>query len=136
MRRRAAAPILVLAVAACGTTAREAAPLKCVVRVYFCTDVTCNAAGTNADVAAARRRLSARDDVWSVRFVSKAEALREMKRRHPAEVAALPSNPFPDALRVRPVKGADRARIADSVAAGKGGVERVAFAHDPICGGE
>jgi cell division protein FtsX len=133
--RRSSALILVVVASACGAAGREAAPLKCVVRVYFCTDTTCNAPATKPQEAAARRRLSARDDVWSVRFVSKAAALRQMKRRHPAEVAALPSNPFPDALRVRPIKGADRAAIAAAVPAGRGGVERVLFARDTTCAG-
>src|SRR5919201_1079467 len=110
--RRASTLILLLVVAGCGAAAREAAPPKCVVRVYFCTDVTCGAAATRAEVAAARRRLSAREDVWSVRFVSKAEALRTMRKRYPEEVAKLPSNPFPDALRVRPSRAPTGPRLS------------------------
>jgi cell division protein FtsX len=133
---RAVPAILVALIAGCGAAAREAAPLKCVVRVYFCTDDTCAAAATHAQVEAARARFRARDDVWSVRFVPKAEALRKMRERYPDEVAKLPSNPFPDALRVRPVEDADQARIAAAADAGRCGVERVAFGHDPICAGK
>ena len=133
--RAASALVLLLALAACGTAGREAAPLKCVVRVYFCTELTCGTAATRAEVAAARRRLNAREDVWSIRFVSKAEALRLMRKRYPEEVANLHSNPFPDALRVRPLKGADRAEIAAAAGSRRGGVERVAFPRDPTCVG-
>ncbi|TMK68749.1 MAG: FtsX-like permease family protein [Actinobacteria bacterium] len=52
------------------------------VRVYFCTPSTC----PNV-------------------FVSKGEALNEMRRREPAATKVLPSNPFPDALKVYPKSG-------------------------------
>lgn len=136
MTRRAATLVLVATTVGCGGAAREAAPLKCAVHVYFCTEDICGAAATRPDVAAARARFQARNDVWSVRFVSKAEALRRMKQRYPGMVAKLPANPFPDSLIVRPVKGADRDRIASSVTAAKGGVERVRFSHDPACAGD
>ena len=111
--------ILVALMAGCGATAREAAPLKCVVRVYFCTDDTCAAAATRVQVDAVRARFRASDDVWSVRFVSKSEALRRIREHYPDMVAKLPSNPFPDALVVRPVKGADQARIAATSMSGR-----------------
>jgi cell division protein FtsX len=58
-------------------------------------------------------------------FIPKAEALRRMRKRHPDPVPMLPSNPLPDALVVRPVKGVEQRRIATIVRDVQGGVERV-----------
>ena len=132
MRRSSTLTALLIA-AGCGAQAREAAPPKCVVRVYFCTEVTCGAPATNAEVHAATARFHARDDVWSVRFIPKAEALRRMRKQHPDLVPILPSNPLPDALVVRPVKGVEEARIATAVSEGEGGVERVKLAPEAVC---
>jgi cell division protein FtsX len=46
------------------------------------------------------RRLKHDERVARLRFVSKRQALAEMKRKHPDLFARLPSNPLPDALRV------------------------------------
>ena len=130
MRRRSIVLLIVLATG-CGTTPRRAAPR--VIHVYFCTDSTCSSAATRAQMKAAEARFRVRTDVWSVRFVPKAEALRTMKKRYPDEVAKLPSNPFPDALVIRPLAGSDRARIAGTVSPGAHGIERVVVARRPIC---
>jgi cell division protein FtsX len=78
-------------------------------------------------------RLRGREDVYSVRFVSKEEALRIMERRHPDAVAILPSNPLPDSLRVRAVKGASLARIAAAVHPRRAGVHDVNYRHSSKC---
>jgi cell division protein FtsX len=134
--RRISTLTVLLMAAGCGAQAREAAPTKCVVRVYFCTGVTCDSPATKAEEDAARARFRARDDVWSVRFIPKAEALRRMRKRHPDLVPMLPSNPLPDALVVRPVKGVEQRRIATTVREGQGGVERVKLTPGALCAGD
>jgi cell division protein FtsX len=47
-----------------------------------------------------QRRLANDERVVRVRFVSKRQALAEMRRKHPELFARPPSNPLPDALRV------------------------------------
>jgi cell division protein FtsX len=101
--------------------------------VFFCTADLCARAATRDQIRAVETRLRERDDVYSVRFVSKAAALREMKKRFPDEVGGLPSNPFPDSLRVRPLKGADLHRIAASVRS-RLGVHETRAPRDPGCG--
>jgi cell division protein FtsX len=124
----------VIVAAGCGAAGRTAAPPKCIVRVFFCTSDLCTRPATRDQIHAVEKRLRARDDVYSVRFVSKAAALREMKKRFPDEVAGLPSNPFPDSLRVRPVKGAAPSRIAASVRSRRMGVHEARSPRGPDCG--
>jgi len=45
-------------------------------------------------------------------FVSKEQSLRVMREKHPEEVAALPTNPFPNVLKVIPKRPEDVKRIA------------------------
>jgi cell division protein FtsX len=125
MRRVVYACLVGALVGGCGSAAREAAPKKCVLHVYFCTKDLCGRAATAEQMQRVEARLSARDDVYSVRFVSKDEALEIMRARHPAVVQQLPTNPLPDSLRVRPVKGRSIARIAGSVRARHAGVDQV-----------
>jgi cell division protein FtsX len=96
---------------------REAAPKECVLHVYF------GHSATRAEMKRAETRLRDRDDVYSVRFVSKQEALQIMRERFPAETENLMANPFPDALTVRPVKGASLEQIAADVRSGRDAVK-------------
>jgi cell division protein FtsX len=73
-------------------------------------------------------------DVYSVRFISKREALALMRRRFPAQTANLPSNPFPDSLRVRPVKGVAPSRIAAKIHRKKDGIDVVELPTASACG--
>jgi hypothetical protein len=59
------------------------------VRIYFCTDVSCDRAATKAQIITLSRGLGVDDDVYGVRFVDKREALRQMKKRYPDMVARL-----------------------------------------------
>jgi cell division protein FtsX len=121
---RAVVTVVVLLLVGCGS-AREGAPLGCIVHVYFCTDRTCATAATRGQIGRLETQLRARHDVYSVVFVSKKQALEIMRKRHPVLVQQLPFNPFPDALRVRPVKGTSPVLLASTIAAGQAGVERV-----------
>jgi cell division protein FtsX len=94
LTRIAAAAALAFVVAACGST-RHVAP-GCV-RVFFKPDAT------RASEQPVKKRLERDRRVTRIVFVSKAQALREMKRKQPDLFSTVPagSNPLPDALRVR-----------------------------------
>ena len=58
----------------------------------------------------------------------KAEALRQMKLKHPDEVAQLPTNPFPDALTVVPKQGDDIEKVAALFSSQPGnGIDKVDY---------
>jgi cell division protein FtsX len=101
--------------------------------VYFCTVDTCERGVTRAQVALVEKRLRGDRDVRSVRFISKEQALREMKRRQPAAVEALPTNPFPDSLSARPVKGVTAHALGQKVRSGSAGVDTVRWTRDRAC---
>jgi cell division protein FtsX len=134
MRRFAGAIAVALLATACGAAGREAAPAQCLVRVYFCTGDTCARPATRAQMRLVERRVRKRDDVYSVRFISKIAALRLMEKKHP-EMAQipLPANPLPDSLRIRPLKGVPPARIAAALPEGRTGVEHVRPPRASLC---
>jgi cell division transport system permease protein len=90
---------------------------KLEVKVYFCTDQTCPSQGyaTPKQINRVRIKLQSNPYVKSVVFVSKEQALLDMKKKHPDLVAALPSNPLPDAEVVTATKGEYTQRIAQSL---------------------
>lgn len=75
------------------------------VRVYFCTPSTCPKGATRAQENAVAERLSNDPRIKRVDYVSKEEALKQMREREPKAVAVLPQNPFPDALKIYPKSG-------------------------------
>jgi cell division transport system permease protein len=77
------------------------------VRVYFCTDSICDKGATKAQENAVAQRLNGDTRIRpnGVQFISKEAALRQMKKTQPEAVQALPSNPFPDALKIYPKSG-------------------------------
>ena len=83
-----------------------------VVHVYYCTNDTCAKDATTAQMNEVARIATASPLVKNVVFVSKADALRIMKQKHPEEVAALPTNPFPNALTVIPKRGEDVEKVS------------------------
>lgn len=81
---------------------------KLLVKVYFCTETTCEKPATDAQINAVRRKLDSMDGlVAKTTFVSKAEALDRMRKLTPEIVENLSSNPLPDAFEVKPHDGAD-----------------------------
>jgi len=100
-----------------------------VVHVYFCTDQTCPTEGyANAkQINRVRIQIQKSPLVKSVRFVSKEQALKEMRKTNPALVAHVPSNPLPDAFEITPVKGEYVDRIAASLRPTPAGVERITY---------
>jgi cell division transport system permease protein len=66
--------------------------------------------------------------VKSIRFVSKAEALKLMRQRNPELTKQLPGNPLPDAFEITPKRGEDVELIATKIPLGAGiGVEKVNY---------
>jgi cell division transport system permease protein len=99
-----------------------------VVHVYYCTDDTCAKEATTAQMNAVARTASSSSLVKRVDFVSKEDALRIMRQKHPEEVGALPTNPFPNALTVIPKSGDDVEKVAQLVRADpKLGVDKVDY---------
>src|SRR4029453_12884283 len=83
-----------------------------VVHVYYCTNDTCATEATTKQMNDVARLASHSPLVKRVDFVSKREALAEMKKKPPEEVGAHPTNPFPNALTVVPKKGDDVEKVA------------------------
>jgi cell division transport system permease protein len=83
-----------------------------VVHVYFCTPDTCAKEANTVQMDQAARLASSSPLVKKVVPVSKEEALAIMKKKHPEEVGALPTNPFPNALTVVPKRGEDVEKVA------------------------
>jgi cell division transport system permease protein len=79
------------------------------VRVYFCTESTCDKAATKAEETAVAARLNGdsriRPGRAGVTFISKEAALQQMQKTQPEAVRQLPANPFPDALKIYPKNG-------------------------------
>ncbi len=78
------------------------------VRVYFCTrsELNCNNQdATKAQEQAVAARLSGDTRVKRAVFISKERALEIMRQRQPEAVKVLPSNPFPDELKIFPKSG-------------------------------
>jgi cell division transport system permease protein len=89
------------------------------VRVYFDTNATAQ------QINKVRTQLAENDLVRSVTFVSKDEALRQMKRRRPQEVGILPYNPFPASFRVQPIRGEETENLTKTLAPLPDGVSKV-----------
>jgi cell division transport system permease protein len=82
---------------------------RLLVKVYFCTELTCGAEATEPQIEAVRERLRAMPEVRDVTFVSKEEGLEKMKRTQPDLVGGIVSNPLPHSLEVTP-RDADNVR--------------------------
>jgi cell division transport system permease protein len=73
------------------------------VNVYFCTQNRCGGNEANeTQINKVQDALTAMPQVKTVKFISKEEALALERKKHPAMVAQLPYNPFPNALKVYP----------------------------------
>ena len=113
-----------------GTWARswaEHAKGRLDVNVYLCTRTTCDHEVTVAEKNAVRVKLLNDPRIASVQYISKEQALIEMKKKAPDMVANVISNPFPDAFKVKPKHGEDVVAIANSLDPPPAGVEKVNF---------
>ena len=109
--KRVVAVALVTSAAGCGGGHAALLPPRCHVGVYF------KPGATRAQIEAVSRKLASNKHVTRVVFVSKAQALRIMKRRFPGLVRRIPTgvNPLPDALYAHPKTRDDYAPIARSL---------------------
>jgi len=78
-----------------------------VVKVYFCTTLMCKTEASPDEIDKVHNKLIALHQVKTVRFISKEEALRIMKKQRPDLVRQVPGNPFPNSFDVIPKQGDD-----------------------------
>jgi cell division transport system permease protein len=101
-----------------------------VVHAYMCTQLSCGKDATRAQENKMANLLTpARiPEIKSVKFVSKAKALKIMQKKSPELTRQLPGNPLPDAFEITPKHGEDVALIAGKIPTGAAaGVEKVTF---------
>lgn len=104
-----------------------------VAHVYFCTPLApCTRYQTEAEQRKVLVTLRNMDEVKTIRFVSRAEALKEMQRKTPELTKNLSSNPLPDSYEVIPKRGEDVELIAKRLERLKrtgqlGGVEKINY---------
>jgi cell division transport system permease protein len=92
-----------------------------IVRVFFDQNAT------NRQIEAVRADLVARPDVGKVVFVSKEDALRRMREKHPELVKNLASNPLPASYEVTPMRAEQVEAVAGSLDPPPPGVEKVNY---------
>jgi cell division protein FtsX len=93
---------LALVVISVGCGGREASGPRGCLRVYMKVEAT------GGQIEAVRHRLDREGDkIASIVFVSREEALRDLRRRHPEMTQDLPYNPLPASFRVTPNSGDD-----------------------------
>jgi cell division transport system permease protein len=97
------------------------------VNVYLCTQTTCGSDYTPAQRNAIGQMLVNNPRVAKVEFISKEKALEMMRKKAPEMANSVPTNPLPDAFKVKPVHGEDVVAIADSLNPLPPGVEKVNF---------
>ena len=99
-----------------------------VVHVYYCTDQTCGKQGaaTAGQMNSLARLVSESPLVKNVTFISKEDALKSERRKHPELYRFVPTNPLPDALTVTPKRGDDVGRVAALIHQGNG-VQKVDY---------
>lgn len=99
------------------------------VKVFFCTPSApgCKGDATTAQIDAVREQLLAMDEVKSIRFISKEDALKIMQKRSPELTRDLPGNPLPASYEVTPAKGEFVALIANRLEPVAPGVHKVDY---------
>jgi cell division protein FtsX len=81
-----------------------------------------------AQTRGVRHRLAELDTpIASVRFVTKKQALAQMRRRYPNLVQGMPYNPLPASFRVRPRYVSDEKQIVRALKPKPSGVDAVRF---------
>jgi cell division transport system permease protein len=99
-----------------------------VVRVFFCTRMSCGYDATAAQINAVAGKLNGDPRVKDVTFVSREEALDRMKKRMPQVFkVGLPSNPLPASEEVLPKKAEYADAIYRSFTPHSQGVESISY---------
>ena len=97
MGRTLALTALLLASLAAGCGGKHAAPSTACISIFLVPHAS------SAQIRGVRHRLSDLDPrIASVRFVSKKQALAQMRQRYPNLVRGMPYNPLPVSFHVRP----------------------------------
>jgi len=95
------------------------------VQVDFKTNSDPGGPATRAQENTVVRRLAANPLVAHWKFISKQEALQQMKKTNPDLTRSLPFNPLPDAIHVTPVKAEDIRALSASLRPYAPGVQKV-----------
>src|SRR5215210_4708160 len=98
-----------------------------IVNVYFCTDLTCGKEATKSEIAAVRSKLASNPDIRSLTFVSREDALEEMKKKYPDLANNLARNPLPPSYRIEPMRAEAAETIAGAFDPAPPGVEEVKY---------
>jgi cell division transport system permease protein len=97
------------------------------VSVFFCSPIKCDAEASQKQIDAVRAQLAANPKVKEFTFVSKEDALEEMKRKYPEITGNLARNPLPAKYEIIPVRAEDAAAVADGLDPPPPGVESVTY---------
>jgi cell division transport system permease protein len=99
------------------------------VNVYFCTEQTrgCEGEATTTQIDAVRAELASNPDVKSLKFVTKEDALAEMREKFPDLTEDLARNPLPAKYEVTPKRAEDAEAIANTLQPAPTGVGKVDY---------
>jgi cell division transport system permease protein len=98
-----------------------------VVNVYFCTQGQCGEEVNEKQIEGVRTQLASNPNVESFEFITKEQALEQMKERYPELTEDLPRNPLPASYEVVPKDAELVQEIAASLEPTPAGVERVTY---------
>jgi cell division transport system permease protein len=98
-----------------------------VVNVYFCTQGQCGEEVNEKQIEGVRTQLASNPNVESFEFITKDQALEQMKERYPELTEDLPRNPLPASYEVVPKDAELVQEIAASLEPTPAGVERVTY---------
>jgi cell division transport system permease protein len=101
-----------------------------IVNVYFCTDLTCGKEASKGEIDAVRAKLASNPDVKSFTFVTKEDAIAEMKEKFPELTQDLSRNPLPASYRVEPKRAEDAKAIAATFDESAAGVDDVKYGEE------
>ena len=120
MGRALALTALVLAGLAAGCGGKHAAPSTACISIFLVPNAS------SAQIRGVRDQLSDLDSrIEAVRFVSKKQALAQMRRRYPNLVQGMPFNPLPVSFHVRPRFVTDDKKIVSAFEPKPSGVHLV-----------
>jgi cell division transport system permease protein len=95
------------------------------VKVYFCTQLSCGHEATGAQIDQVRTQLLAIPQVKTIRFISKADALKTEEKQNPQMTRNLPGNPLPNEYEVIPKNGSQVDAIARQVQVDNNVIEKL-----------
>jgi cell division transport system permease protein len=98
-----------------------------VVNVYFCTTLKCEKEATTKQIETVRTQLASDPRIKSFSFISKDDALAEMKQKYPELTENLARNPLPAAYEIIPKRAEDVKAIASGLDPPPAGVQEVKY---------